>query len=41
MQIVSKIGFNISYKLFWNRLWHFMQIVSKEDSLHEVSKPIF
>ena len=24
-----------------NRLWHFMQIVSLEDSLHEISKPIF
>ena len=23
-----------------NRIWHFMQIVSKEDSLHEVLDPI-
>ena len=24
-----------------NRLWNFMQIISKEDNLHEMSKPIF
>ena len=24
-----------------NRVWHFMQIVSNEDNLHELSKPIF
>ena len=24
-----------------NRIWHFMQIVSLEDTLHEVSNPIF
>ena len=24
-----------------NRIWHFMQIVSLEDNLHEVSNPIF
>ena len=26
---------------FQNKIWHFMQIVSNEDDLHEVSKPIF
>ena len=24
-----------------NRLWHFMQIFSSGDNLHEMSKPIF
>ena len=24
-----------------NRIWHFMQIVSYEDNLHEVSGPVF
>ena len=24
-----------------NRIWHFMQIVSQGDNLHEVSDPIF
>ena len=24
-----------------NRFWHFMQIVSHGDSLHEMSKPVF
>ena len=24
-----------------NKIWHFMQIVSIEDNLHEVSNPIF
>ena len=24
----------------YNRFWHFMQIVSKGDNLHEMSKPI-
>ena len=24
-----------------NRLWYFMQIVSLEDNLHELPKPIF
>ena len=34
MQIVS---------LFFpeNRIWHFMQIVSNEDNLREMSKPVF
>ena len=26
---------------FQNRIWHFMNIVSNEDYLHEVSNPIF
>ena len=31
------------YSLFFleNRIWHFMQIVSLEDNVHEVSDPIF
>ena len=24
-----------------NRLWHFMQIVSRGDNLHEILKPVF
>ena len=24
-----------------NRIWHFMQIVSIEDNLHKMSKPVF
>ena len=24
-----------------NRIWHFMQIVSSEDNLHEMSNPVF
>ena len=24
-----------------NRIWHFMQIVSTGDNLHEMSKPVF
>ena len=24
-----------------NRIWHFMQVVSKGDNLHELSNPIF
>ena len=27
--------------LLESRIWHFMQIVSKRDTLHEVSDPIF
>ena len=33
---------DISYFVFTeNRFWHFMQIVSLGDNLHEMSKPIF
>ena len=35
-----EISFYRSYFCFpGNRLWHFMQIVSLEDDLHEMTKP--
>ena len=42
----QKTGFGISCKLspiFFpeNRIWHFMQIVSIGDNLHEMSNPVF
>ena len=37
----KKIGFDMLCKLSENRLWNFIQIVSLEDNLPEMSKPIF
>ena len=38
----SRQHFEVVFLLFLeNRFWHFMQIVSLGDNLHEVSDPIF
>ena len=39
----QKTGFDSSCKLSpkENRIWHFMQIVSLGDNLHEMSNPVF
>ena len=38
----SRQQFEIFFLFFLeNRIWHFMQIVSLGDNLHEVSDPIF
>ena len=41
-KIFSRGHFEIRFLFFHeNRFWHYMQIVSYGDNLHEMSKPIF